>query len=430
MGCGNCGSGGCGTTPAGCKNNGNCGTSGCNKLDVFDWLTGMERTASGESEFVEVRFKNTRKEIFKNSEHLSLIVGEAVAVEAPTGHDIGMVSLTGELVKFQMKKAGISANSRDLKKIYRKAHEGDLEVYREARALEDDAMLKARKVVRDMNLNMKISDAEYQGDKNRVTFYYIAEDRVDFRELIKVLADMFKVRIEMRQIGSRQEAGRLGGIGSCGRELCCSTWLTDFRTVSTSAARYQQLSINPMKMAGQCGKLKCCLNYELDSYMDAIKDFPDHKIKLKTKKGTAFHQKSDIFKGMMWYAYEDNFSEFIPLEIDRVREVIALNASGKIVDDLSEYSFVEDAGPVEFKFDNVVGQEDLTRFDKLKGNKKNKKRRKPNAVGNSQQNSPKPTQSSDQKSKQPRSGKPNRNKKRKPNRNKGNDKSSNQNDNS
>ena len=188
MGCGNCSNGGSGTTPAGCKNNGNCSTSGCNKLDVFDWLTGMERTASGESEFVEVRFKNTRKEIFKNSEHLSLIVGEAVTVEAPTGHDVGMVSLTGELVKFQMKKGGISQNSRDMKKIYRKAHEGDLEVYREAGAMEDDAMFKARRVVRDMSVNMKISDAEYQGDRNRVTFYYIAEERVDFRELIKVLA--------------------------------------------------------------------------------------------------------------------------------------------------------------------------------------------------------------------------------------------------
>lgn len=430
MGCGNCGSGGCGTTPAGCKNNGNCGTSGCNKLDVFDWLTGMERTASGESEFVEVRFKNTRKEIFRNTEHISLIVGEAVAVEAPTGHDIGMVSLTGELVKFQMKKAGISSNSRDLKKIYRKAHDGDLEVYREARSMEDEAMLKTRKVVRDMNLNMKISDAEYQGDKNRVTFYYISEERVDFRELIKVLADMFRVRIEMRQIGSRQEAGRLGGIGSCGRELCCSTWLTDFRTVSTSAARYQQLSINPMKMAGQCGKLKCCLNYELDSYMDAIKDFPDHKIKLKTKKGTAFHQKSDIFKGMMWYAYEDNFSEFIPLEVDRVKEVIALNASGKIVDDLSAFSFVEEVTTVELKFDNVVGQEELTRFDKPKSNKKNKKRKKPNTGGGNPQRDPQQANAKEGQPNQSREGRPNRNKKPRPNRNKGYDKGPSQKDNS
>ncbi|MEQ9187814.1 MAG: regulatory iron-sulfur-containing complex subunit RicT, partial [Cryomorphaceae bacterium] len=335
MGCGNCGSGGCGTLPGGCKNNGNCGTSGCNKLDVFDWLTGMERTATGESEYIEVRFKNTRKEIFKNSEHLSLGVGEAVAVEAMTGFDVGMVSLTGELVKFQMKKAGLSTKSRDIKKIYRKATEEDLKSFTEARGLEHEAMIKARSAVRELSLDMKISDVEYQGDKTKATFYYIADERIDFRGLIKVLADTFRLRIDMRQIGARQEAGRIGGIGSCGRELCCSTWLTDFRSVSTAAARYQQLSINPMKLAGQCGKLKCCLNYELDSYMDAMKDFPDYRKKLKTKKGVAFHQKSDIFKGMMWYSYADNLSEFIPLEIDRVREVIALNEDGKLADDLT-----------------------------------------------------------------------------------------------
>lgn len=374
MGCGNCGSGGCGTQPAGCKNNGNCGTSGCNKMDVFDWLTGMERTASGETEYVEVRFKNTRKEIFKNPEHLSLIVGEAVAVEASTGHDIGMVSLTGELVKFQMKKAGLSAKSRDIKKIYRKATDEDLEIYRAARDQEEATMIKARRIVRDLGLSMKISDVEYQGDNTKASFYYIADERIDFRELIKVLADTFRLRIDMRQIGARQEAGRVGGIGSCGRELCCSTWLTDFRSVSTAAARYQQLSINPMKLAGQCGKLKCCLNYELDSYMDAIKDFPDHRKKLKTKKGVAFHQKSDIFKGMMWYSYEDNMSEFIPLEVDRVREVIAMNEGGKLADDLALMSYKEDVKQVELKFDNVVGQEDLTRFDQPKRSK-NKRRK-------------------------------------------------------
>jgi cell fate regulator YaaT (PSP1 superfamily) len=385
MGCGNCSSGGCGTTPAGCKNNGNCGTSGCNKLEVFDWLAGMERTSTGESEFVEVRFKNTRKEYFKNSEQLSLVVGDAVAVEATTGHDIGMVSLTGELVRFQMKKYKIAPNSKDIKKIYRKAHEADLELYRLARDREQETMVKSRQIVRELGLNMKVSDVEYQGDNNRATFYYIAEERVDFRELIKVLADSFKIRVDMRQIGSRQEAGRVGGIGSCGRELCCSTWLTDFRTVSTSAARYQQLSINPMKLAGQCGKLKCCLNYELDSYLDAIKVFPDHRVKLKTKRGLAVHQKSDIFKGMMWYAYEDNLSEFIPLEVDRVLEVISLNEKGKEVEDLGAFKFVEVAVEKELTFDNVVGQDELTRFDKVKGasNKKKRNKNKPNE-GNKQ----------------------------------------------
>lgn len=413
MGCGNCSSGGCGTTPKGCKNNGNCGTSGCNKLEVFDWLAGMERTASGESEFVEVRFKNTRKEIFKNSEQLSLCVGEAVAVEATTGHDIGMVSLTGELVKFQMKKLGISIGGRDIKKIYRKASERDMELYQQSRSQENETMVKSRKIVADMGLNMKISDVEYQADNNRATFYYIAEERVDFRELIKVLADTFKVRIEMRQIGARQEAGRVGGIGSCGRELCCSTWLTDFRTVSTSAARYQQLSINPMKLAGQCGKLKCCLNYELDAYMDALKGFPDARTKLKTKRGTAYHQKSDIFKGMMWFAYEDNMSEFIPLTVDRVKEVVALNEKGKEVEDLSKFTYREEVAEPELKFDNVVGQEDLTRFDKPHKKKKKKKRPQRDNMGRDAQQTTKAPNTSE-------NSKPQRNKNRRTNRGKGN----------
>lgn len=385
MGCSNCGSrGGCGTTPAGCKSNGNCGVSGCNKLEVFDWLVGMQRPNSNETELVEIRFKNTRKEYFKNTENLSLVVGDIVAVEATTGHDIGMVSLTGELVKFQLRKRGLKENSRDIKKVYRKAHEGDIEKWKEAQDMEHTTMIKTRQIVKDLNLNMKISDVEYQGDKNKATFYYIADERVDFRELIKVLADQFKIRVEMRQIGSRQEAGMVGGIGSCGRELCCSSWLTDFRTVSTAAARYQQLSINPMKLAGQCGKLKCCLNYELDSYMDAIKNFPDHRTKLRTKRGMAFHQKSDIFKGMMWFSYEDNPSEFIAMKVDRVREVMALNKDGKDVEDLVGFSYQEEV-KVEVSFGDVVGQEDLTRFDKKKDKRgksnnrnRNKKGGKPN----------------------------------------------------
>ena len=293
MGCGNCSSGGCGTTPKGCKNNGNCGTSGCNKLEVFDWLAGMSRSAG--DQYVEVRFKNTRKEYFLNSDKLSLSVGDVVAVETMPGYDVGMVSLTGELVRLQMKKNKIDPSQKSTPKVIRKATEEDINIWKEAHLLERETLVKTRQTIRELNLSMKLSDVEYQADKTRATFYYIAEQRIDFRQLIKVLADRFRVRIEMRQIGSRQEAGRVGGIGSCGRELCCSTWLTDFRTVSTSAARYQQLSINPMKLAGQCGKLKCCLNYELDSYMDAVQHFPSSKIKLKTKKGVAFHQKSDIF---------------------------------------------------------------------------------------------------------------------------------------
>ncbi len=373
MGCGNCSSGGCGTTPKGCKNNGNCGTSGCNKLEVFDWLAGMNRSAG--DQYVEVRFKNTRKEYFLNSDKLSLSVGDVVAVETMPGYDVGMVSLTGELVRLQMKKNKIDPSQKSTPKVIRKATEEDINIWKEAQLLERETLVKTRQTIRELNLSMKLSDVEYQADKTRATFYYIAEQRIDFRQLIKVLADRFRVRIEMRQIGSRQEAGRVGGIGSCGRELCCSTWLTDFRTVSTSAARYQQLSINPMKLAGQCGKLKCCLNYELDSYMDVVQHFPSSKIKLKTKKGVAFHQKSDIFKGLMWYSYASAPNEFIPLKIDRVKEVIAINEKGKEVEDLLGFSHVsqQTAEPV---FENVVGQDDLTRFDKDKSKKpKGKKRR-------------------------------------------------------
>lgn len=374
MGCKNCGSGGCGTTPAGCKNNGNCGTSGCNKLEVFDWLVGMQPSFSNDPDFVEVRFKNTRKEFFKNSDRISLVVGDIVAVEGLTGHDIGVVSLTGELVKFQMRKYKVDSNSKEIKKIYRKASEADIEKWQEAQAMERETLVKTRKIIRDLKLNMKLSDVEYQGDKNRATFFYIADERVDFRELIKKLADQFRVRVEMKQIGARQEAGRVGGIGSCGRELCCSSWLTDFRTVSTTAARYQQLSINPMKLAGQCGKLKCCLNYELDSYMDAIKDFPDSRTKLKTKRGTAFHQKSDIFKGMMWFSYDDAPNEFIPIKVDRVKEVIALNQQGKAVEDLSGFSFQPVVEVEEVAFTDGEGEGDLTRFDKQDKGKSNKNR--------------------------------------------------------
>jgi cell fate regulator YaaT (PSP1 superfamily) len=404
MACGNCSSGGCGTTPAGCQSNGNCGTGGCNKLDVFDWLAGMQRPGTAETEFVEIRFKNTRKEFFKNSENLSLVVGEMVAVEATTGHDLGMVSLTGELVRFQMRKNNIKENNREIKKIYRKATESDIEKWKEAREMEHDTMIKTRKIVRDLKLHMKISDVEFQGDKNKATFYYIADERVDFRELIKILAEQFRTRVEMRQIGSRQEAGMVGGIGSCGRELCCSSWLTDFRTVSTAAARYQQLSINPMKLAGQCGKLKCCLNYELDSYMDAIKQIPDHRTKLKTKRGMAFHQKTDIFKGMMWFSYEDAPSEFIPMQVDRVKEVMAFNKEGKEVDDLVLFTFREEVKEQEVSFGDVIGQEDLTRFDKKKGeaNKpRNRKKGGGKGVTRDQKPGQKPAQKADN-----RQGKP------------------------
>lgn len=380
MGCGGCSTGrGCSTvtngTPAGCRSNGSCGTGGCNKLNIFDWLSNME-LPNGQKPFdvVEVRFKNSRKEFFRNVNDLPLVMGEVIAVEGSPGHDIGTVSLTGELVRTQLSRRGVKADDPSLKKVYRKVRPADVDKWKEAQAAEQETMMRARKIAADMGLQMKISDVEYQGDKTKAIFYYTAEERVDFRELIKVLAEQFRVRIEMRQIGARQEAARLGGIGSCGRELCCSTWLTDFRSVTTGAARYQQLSLNPLKLAGQCGKLKCCLNYELDSYLDALKEFPQ-AVDLETIRGKARHQKTDIFKGLMFYTFADQPDEFLPVTAQRVKEVIEMNKRGEKPDELG---VVKSRKEVEKQnqpdFENVVGQDSLTRFDKSKSRNKKKKR--------------------------------------------------------
>lgn len=373
MGCSGCSSGrGCSTensgVPKGCNNNGSCGVSGgCNKLNVFDWLGNMNLPDGQKSfDIVEVRFKNSRKEFFKNLNALALNVGDVVAVEASPGHDIGIISLTGELVKLQMKKRNVNFDSEEIRKVYRKAKQGDIDKWKEAQSHEVSTMYKARTIALQLGLEMKLSDVEYQGDKSKAIFYYTADARVDFRELIKVLAEEFKVRIEMRQIGARQEASRLGGIGACGRELCCSTWLTDFRTVSTSAARYQQLSLNPLKLAGQCGKLKCCLNYELDSYLDALKEFPDMENKrLFTKKGEAFLQKTDIFKQMMWFSYRHEPDVFIPMTVDSVKDVVAMNSKNEQPEDLiSAVTTTVKPKVIEHSFENVVGQDSLTRFDR------------------------------------------------------------------
>ncbi|UKM65641.1 hypothetical protein GSB9_02212 [Flavobacteriaceae bacterium GSB9] len=363
-------------SPKGCKNNGTCGTDSCNKLTVFDWLANMS-LPSGEKPYnwVEVRFKNGRKEYYHNSENLTLSIGDIVATQAKAGHDIGMVTLTGELVRVQMKRKNIPNNIEEGLKIYRKASQKDIDIWQKARDREESMKVKARQFAIDLRLQMKISDIEFQGDASKATFYYTAEDRVDFRELIKVFAREFRTRIEMRQVGFRQEAARLGGIGSCGRELCCSTWLTDFRSVSTSAARYQQLSLNPQKLAGQCGKLKCCLNYELDTYLDALKDFPKTDTKLYTEKGTAVCQKTDIFKGHMWYAYEGEWMNWHKITIDQANEIIELNRQKKKIASLEEYAsdVVEDT---KNEFENVVGQDSLTRFDNPKRNKKRRSNRR------------------------------------------------------
>ena len=365
--------------PRGCKNNGTCGSDGCNKLTVFDWLSNMS-LPSGQAPFncVEVRFKNGRKHYYSNPENISLSIGDVVATQAQYGHDIGMVTLTGELVRIQMKRKNIDPEDKEnVLKIYRKATQKDIDIWQKVRDKEEPMKVRARQFAIDLNLEMKISDIEFQGDGSKATFYYTAEERVDFRELIKIYAREFKTRIEMRQVGFRQEAARLGGIGSCGRELCCSTWLTDFRSVSTSAARYQQLSLNPLKLAGQCGKLKCCLNYELDAYLEALESFPKTEIKLRTEKGEAVCQKTDIFKGHMWYAYENQWMQWYKLTTDQANEIIALNKKGKKVPSLEEYAseLIEET---KIEFENVVGQDSLTRFDSPKSRKKRRNNRRRN----------------------------------------------------
>lgn len=376
MGCNSCSTGN--GQPKGCKNNGTCGTDGCNKLSAFDWLSNMELPSGmAPFEFIEVRFKNGRKHFFRNSDNLSLSIGDVVATEAAPGHDVGVVSLTGELVRVQMKKKKVRQDSKEILKVYRKASQRDIDIWQEARDREERMKVRAREIAIRLNLQMKISDIEFQGDASKATFYYTAEERVDFRQLIKEFAREFNTRIEMRQIGFRQEASRLGGIGSCGRELCCSTWLTDFRSVNTSAARYQQLSLNPQKLAGQCGKLKCCLNYELDTYLDALKDFPKTEVKLYTKKGTAVCQKIDIFKGLLWYAYEGDWSNWHTLTVEQANTIIKANSNKESVGSLEEYA-VEIQQEVTPDFNNVVGQDSLTRFDKKGsgGKKKRKNKRK------------------------------------------------------
>ena len=303
-------------------------------------------------------------------------MGDIVATEASPGHDIGIVTLTGELVKIQMKKKGVNHTSKDIFKIYRKASQRDIDVWSAARDKEEPLKVRARELAIQQKLEMKISDIEFQGDGSKATFYYTANDRIDFRLLIKEFAREFSARIEMKQVGLRQEAARLGGIGSCGRELCCSTWLTDFRSVNTSAARYQQLSLNPQKLAGQCGKLKCCLNYELDTYMDALKDFPDFDTKLSTELGDAICQKQDIFKGLMWFAYTNNFANWHVLKIEQVREIIAENKEKRKVASLEDFALEVIVEPKK-DFNNAMGQESLTRFDQPKRKKKSNKKRKP-----------------------------------------------------
>lgn len=338
------------------------------KLNCYDWLADVP----GEKnvfDMVEVQFKNTRKGYYRNSMNLPLEIGDMVAVEASPGHDIGRVSLTGKLVALQIKKANLRPDT-EIRRVFRKAKASDLEKFEAAKAREYDTMIRSRQIAKDLRLNMKIGDVEYQGDGNKAIFYYIADERVDFRQLIKVLADAFHVRIEMKQIGARQEAGRIGGIGPCGRPLCCSSWMTNFVSVATSAARYQDISLNPQKLAGQCAKLKCCLNYEVDAYVESVKQLPSKEIRLETKDNTYFYFKADIFSRMLTYTTEKNVpANMVTISAKRAFEVIALNKNGVKPDNLDGEGEDE---KVRGEFGDILGQDSVTRFDKTK--KKKRKR--------------------------------------------------------
>ncbi|MBU8883741.1 hypothetical protein CBW16_06255 [Flavobacteriaceae bacterium JJC] len=362
----------CGTKSAnGCENVNTCGNS--YKLSVFDWLSNVSNPTKKQTDFVEVRFKNDRKFFYKNVNGLPLHMGSVVTVESSPGHDIGVVSLTGELVKIQMKKKNVSEENP--LKIYRLANQKDIEVWQDSRAKEEPVKIQARKISHALNLDMKITDVEFQGDGAKVTFYYTADNRIDFRQLIKEFAATFRTKIDMKQIGFRQEAAKVGGIGSCGRELCCSTWLTDFRSVNTNAARYQQLSINPQKLAGQCGKLKCCLNYELDSYLDALSDFPSSSTTIDTVNGKAFCIKIDVFKKRMWFAYADRSMAWYDLDVQEVKKLIAQNKKGEKTQPLEELK----TNDIPVKSVDLIQENNMDRFErKNKNSGKNQNRKKPN----------------------------------------------------
>lgn len=367
-----------------CKSKSGC----CAKLHVTDWLKDIQ-SATRIDDIIEVRFKNTRKDYYRNVNNLKLKAGDLIAVESSPGHDIGIVSLMGKLVEQQMRKHKVTLVNGEFRKVYRKAKSVDIDKWKEAISMEHETMIRSRQITADLRLNMKIGDVEYQGDRTKAIFYYIADERVDFRELIKVLAENFHIRVEMKQIGARQEAGRIGGIGPCGREICCSTWMHNFVSVSTNSARYQEISLNPQKLAGQCGKLKCCLNFELATYVDAQKSFPSNNIPLETENGLYYFLKADILGGTYSYMLQGNTpSNQIVVPVDRVREIQRLNKNGKkpetlVITDDSTLVKKDDS------FTNVVGQDDLHRFDRPKKQVRHKKRnfrRKPNQNQNSNPN--------------------------------------------
>ena len=365
MGCSSCGTA-TGGKPGGCKSNGGCATGGCNRMNTYDWLHNLPMAdVDSACKVIEVSFnKGTRKDFFRNPALHQFEKGDMISVEGVSGFDVGEVSLTGEIVRLQMKKRNVREENPDMKKVLRLSTDRDLDLMRQNKAREPEAVIRSRAIARQLKLDMKISQVEMQADGRKATFFYIADGRVDFRELIKVYASEFKVKVEMRQIGARQEAGKVGGIGSCGRELCCSTWLTDFKSVNTAAARYQNLSINQSKLSGQCGRLKCCLNYELDTYLDALQHFPDHCDQIQVAKGNAYLIKKDIFKNLMWYTLPDSTKQY-PLTIERVLKIKSLNKQGVIPEELEAVEVTSNKPKeVEPEFVDVVGQISLRSLEK------------------------------------------------------------------
>jgi cell fate regulator YaaT (PSP1 superfamily) len=379
--------------PKGCNNNGWCSTSGCGKNEVYDWLGDIAWNGDIYPIY-EISFKNgARKGYYRNSKKLDLYPGDLVVVETSLGYDVGKISLSGELVKLQMKKNKVEENDEEVKSILRKAQQREIDLMSECRALEKETMLMARILARKLGLDMKLGDVEYQADGKKATFFYTADGRVDFRELIKVLAKEFKVKIEMRQIGARQEAGRVGGIGSCGRELCCSTWLSDFKSVNTSAARYQNLSINQTKLSGQCGRLKCCLNFELDSYLDALKAFPNHVDTLEIETGVARLMKTDVLKGLMFYQI-DKTGAFYPLPVENVKMIKDLNKNGKKPAGLAELAVIDEKEEV-IEYADLVGHISLKTLEKTsrKNNNNRNKSQQGNKPNTNNNNNPQPQNS-------------------------------------
>ncbi|MCS6934304.1 MAG: hypothetical protein NZM35_04025 [Chitinophagales bacterium] len=384
----------CAMRSMGCSAAGGCASGSCNRMNVFDWFAGMPLSFNEQYNVVEVSFKNgSRKGFYRNAQNLDLYKGTLVVVEAAQGYDVGEVSLKGELVKIQMKKKKVSERDDTIRNILRIANEEDVQLLQSMRSKENETMVRARAIARSMNLEMKIGDVEYQGDGKKVTIYYTADGRVDFRELVKVYAREFKVKIEMRQIGARQETARIGGMGTCGRELCCSTWLSDFKSVTTQAVRYQNLAINTDKLSGQCGRLKCCLNYELDTYNDALKSFPKNADKIETEEGVALLRKTEILKKQMVYEYEHNPGAFIKLDVEDVKELLWMNKGGKKPKSLVDFAIVEEIIADESKHEDLVGQVSLSALeDKDRKKKKGKKK----GHQHKQKQTPKPHQNKKQ----------------------------------